>query len=268
MEIKKILILVLLVFVFNSSNAFVDSVGVIKVKGDKYILHKVEAGQGLYAISRRYNISVDQIKRANGDTLNSLDINQIVFIPLTKVIKVEKGIDHRVKKGETLFQISQKYAVKVTDIKKWNKLTGNSIHEGDNIIIIKYINKVVLAKDYYKTENKIENKIQKNTEKENTKITENDNKIINPNERIEDGIVTWINDETFGTKKSLALHKNAPLGTIIKITSQITEKSTFVKVVGNLPKGSKEIIKISKYSAKQIGLKDKMSRVKLLYYSD
>ncbi len=58
------------------------------------------------------------------------------------------------------------------------------------------------------------------------------------------------------------------MGTIIKITSQITKKSTFVKVVGNLPKGSKEIIKISKYSAKQIGLKDKMSRVKLLYYSD
>ena len=88
MEIKKILILVLLAFAFNSSNAFVDSVGVIKVKGDKYILHKVEAGQGLYAISRRYNISVDQIKRANGDTLKSLDINQIIFIPLTKDAKV------------------------------------------------------------------------------------------------------------------------------------------------------------------------------------
>jgi len=63
---------------------------------------------------------------------------------LDKVFKTEKVITnkevtktHKVKKGENLGTIASKYDVSVAEIKKWNKLKGDSIGLGDNIKIIK-----------------------------------------------------------------------------------------------------------------------------------
>ena len=65
----------------------------------------------------------------------------------------------------------------------------------------------------------------------------------------EDGVATWFDNNTIGASKSLALHRDAPIGTIIKLTSVLNNKTVYVKVVGNLPKDDqklKPIIEISK----------------------
>ena len=40
---------------------------------------------------------------------------------------------HRVKRGETLFSISQRYGVELKDLRKWNRLRGNKIQAGQTL---------------------------------------------------------------------------------------------------------------------------------------
>jgi hypothetical protein len=44
-------------------------------------------------------------------------------------------------------------------------------------------------------------------------------------------------------------------------------KEVFVKVVGNMPKeNTKDIIRLNKYSARKLKIRDKITRVKLEYH--
>ena len=48
---------------------------------------------------------------------------------------IEERIVHRVKRGEYLGAIANKYHCRVTDIRSWNGLRGNSIYPGQRLII-------------------------------------------------------------------------------------------------------------------------------------
>lgn len=58
-----------------------DSVGVERRDGKFFVLHRVNQGQTLYAIARRYNTSVEFIKTANPGLTDGLKYNQLVRIP-------------------------------------------------------------------------------------------------------------------------------------------------------------------------------------------
>ena len=57
----------------------------------------------------------------------------------TEKITVNKEVTklHKVKKGDNLGAIADKYEVSISDLKKWNKLKGNNIGLGDNLKIVK-----------------------------------------------------------------------------------------------------------------------------------
>jgi len=57
----------------------------------------------------------------------------------TEKVTVNKDVTkyHKVKKGDVLGEIADKYEVSIADIKKWNKIKGNNIGLGDNLKIIK-----------------------------------------------------------------------------------------------------------------------------------
>ncbi|NTW24723.1 MAG: LysM peptidoglycan-binding domain-containing protein [Lentimicrobium sp.] len=42
---------------------------------------------------------------------------------------------HKVKSGETLGRISEKYNASLADLKKWNKIKGSTIHVGDRLVV-------------------------------------------------------------------------------------------------------------------------------------
>ena len=59
-----------------------DSVGVERRDGKRFALHRVDQGQTLYAVARRYNASIDAIRAANPDlTDNSLRFDQLLRAP-------------------------------------------------------------------------------------------------------------------------------------------------------------------------------------------
>ena len=66
----------------------------------------------------------------------------------------------------------------------------------------------------------------------------------------------------------LALPPSAPIGTIIKITNPMTQKSTFAKVVGKFTENESTkgaIIVLTKTAAELIGAVDRRFQVSLVY---
>ena len=71
----------------------------------------------------------------------------IVYVKETKKVKANslaaktsseniKGQIHTVRQGDTLWNISQKYdGVTIEDIKRWNKISGNTVKVGQKIKI-------------------------------------------------------------------------------------------------------------------------------------
>jgi|GEM_PF-7014082 len=130
-----------------------------------FVLHEVATGETLYGISTCYGTSVEKIKAANPEITNDrIEIGQLIAIDpdeidksLIHIIKIKKPrvsiqtdkptmgkIDtqpftHLVKKGETLFSISQKYKFPIDSLKKWNGTKDGEIQLGQ-IIFLKNVN--------------------------------------------------------------------------------------------------------------------------------
>ncbi|MFD2573197.1 LysM peptidoglycan-binding domain-containing protein [Spirosoma soli] len=107
-----------------------DSVGVEKKDGKRFILHRVDEGQTLFAIARRYRRSVAEIKAANPDMNESVRYDQLVRIPIPDGAlnrKEAKALDKAIRKEEK----QQKREAKVdgkpasTDEKKTAKAEKN-----------------------------------------------------------------------------------------------------------------------------------------------
>lgn len=103
----------------------------------KTIIHAVEKGQTLFSIAKKYSCSVQQLKKWNQLNSTSLYIGQELKIETNNQPINEENITseetkpqitHRVRKGETLYQIAKNYHCSVTDIRNWNNLNSNNIH--------------------------------------------------------------------------------------------------------------------------------------------
>lgn len=114
-----------------------DSIGIETINGKVFIVHKVDAGETLYAISKRYGVTVEQIVTQNPTADAGLEIEQILKVPyVPRVAKSSvQGKKHIVAEKETLYSISRLYGVTVEDLKKWNNLTENGLSLGQELEI-------------------------------------------------------------------------------------------------------------------------------------
>jgi LysM repeat protein len=141
-------------FSFGNGLYLKDSIGIEKKNGKNFILHKIEAKETFYSLSKRYKVSIDDIVNNNIETREGLKIDQIIKIPFNVadlnnsesiVINNNKGADklskgsflHRVKPSETLYSISKLYNVKVEELKNWNLLSGNEVNIDQELVIKK-----------------------------------------------------------------------------------------------------------------------------------
>ena len=94
----------------------------IKTKEEKisYITHIVALNETLWKIANKYNVSIENLQSWNKIEKNSVYLGQALKI---EVKNEEKEKIHLVKKGETLYTISQKYSLSLADLILWNKLT-------------------------------------------------------------------------------------------------------------------------------------------------
>ena len=87
-------------------------------------------------------------------------------------------------------------------------------------------------------------------------------------EVIEAGLAELI-EGTEGNRKYLAVHRTAPVGTILKVKNEMNNREVFVRVMGKLqdsPQNGKLIIKLSRSAYDRLGAIDPKFRVELTYY--
>ena len=100
-----------------------------------YPVYTVVSGDTLYSISKRYNVSVDSIKALNNLKSNLLVIGQRLQIPVEEV--TSSNFIYTVKKGDTLYSISNSYGTTVDKIKSLNNLSSNLLLIGQELLIPK-----------------------------------------------------------------------------------------------------------------------------------
>jgi hypothetical protein len=92
--------------------------------------------------------------------------------------------------------------------------------------------------------------------------------VTNADEVTQEGLAELI-EGTEGNRKYLALHRTAPVGTILKIKNEMNNREVFVRVMGKLPETpmtDKVLIKISKSAYDRLGAIDQRFRVAVTYY--
>lgn len=193
-----------------------------------------------------------------------------------------KGKTHTVVAGQNLFTVAKLYNVKVWQIREWNGLTNDALKVNQVLVVEKpanFITKVV-KKDTLKPK-----PVQVQApagdvavkEKEKPKDQTIVNKPVNnkpaattiPNapggkKFSEQGIAEMI-DAGASTNKFLALHRTAPVGTLIKVANQANGQSVWVKVIGKLSSTGDVVIKISPKAFKKLSPKDTRIRANLSY---
>lgn len=91
----------------------------------KPVTHRVARGDTLWALGRRYNVAVAQLKSFNG-----LESDDIVPGQVLRLAAPPRPARHTVAKGDTLWGLAELYKVPVAQVKAWNGLTSDTIHPG------------------------------------------------------------------------------------------------------------------------------------------
>jgi membrane-bound lytic murein transglycosylase D len=105
--------------------------------------YRVQQGDTLYSIARRFNVSLDQLKKQNALNRDIVAIGQVLTLPaagaavedtagLVRVSNPPQKVSPRintyvVRAGDTLFGIASKLGVNLNELMRWNRLTARSV---------------------------------------------------------------------------------------------------------------------------------------------
>ena len=164
---KIILIFLLLANLTGWAKGYpVDSVGNEKKDGKTFILHRVEGGQTLYAVMRKYKTTIQALKEANPGMADNLATGQTIRVPhtvkpstvkpkvtvaQTEIPKVEppkappveapvivkpavSGI-YKVEEGQNLYRVALLNGVSMADVRRWNGLLQDGVTAGQELIV-------------------------------------------------------------------------------------------------------------------------------------
>ncbi|MBV5141093.1 LysM peptidoglycan-binding domain-containing protein [Staphylococcus xylosus] len=101
------------------------------------LTYKVAKGDTLYSISRRSGVAIDDIKKWNNLSNNTLSVGQTLKLKAPSNSGEITGDTHKVVSGDTLYNISKRSNVSVENIKKWNNLKNDSISKGQTLYLVK-----------------------------------------------------------------------------------------------------------------------------------
>lgn len=107
------------------------------------VIHKVQEGDTLYSISRRYNVDMDEIMAINGLGSTILTLGQELIIPVENSNENSYGdlpvdnnyIEYSVQPGDTLYSIAKRYEVNINDLMSYNNLSNTILRIGQIIRI-------------------------------------------------------------------------------------------------------------------------------------
>jgi len=289
MSFKKILLFCLLSLSQMAYANILDSLGLKKESSKTYIVYKMGTRQPIITVLKRYNLSLAEFKQVNPETEIPVKSGEIVFIPLhyldesTAVLnqspklatnlpaaaptekkseekKVENEGIHIVTAKQSLLNVANLYKVTMAEIRKWNNLTSDVLKEGQRIWVSAPKTTVIDKSTLLPSKNP--NEESKSTELAGPKEGTNPEGL---KKTLETGIAELI-DVPDNSGKYLALHKSAPIGTLILVKNLANNQSIWVKVIGRLPNSdAKLIIKLSPKAFERLNAVDKRIRAEISY---
>ncbi len=103
--------------------------------------HRVEYGDTLPAIARKYHTSVSSIQEANNLSGDNIKAGAKLIIPVApganRVAYSHHPIRYRVRRGDTVPSVADDFEVPVAKLRKWNHLRGNALRPGRTLLIYK-----------------------------------------------------------------------------------------------------------------------------------
>lgn len=138
-------------------------------KDNSMNVYIVKKGDSLYSIAKKYSTTVERIKELNNLKSNLINIGQVLIINEVKPISSE--VTYIVKKGDSLYSISKRYDILVSELKTYNNLLTNIISIDQilkiplqNIYVVKKGDSLYsIAKKYNTTVEKLKNKNKLNS---------------------------------------------------------------------------------------------------------
>jgi len=112
------------------------SAGIADIPADKWVSwrrHRVEAGETLTSIAKKYRVTPLAIAQANNlEKGAALDVSEKLIIPAAQATAESKRrlVSYRVRKGDTLGGIADRFSIDSDDIKKWNRLKTGHVSRG------------------------------------------------------------------------------------------------------------------------------------------
>ena len=280
MNSKNLILFILLCLGITSAfGSPIDSLGLKKENNKTYIVYKVENKQPLYSILKHFNLSLTEFKQINPEVNIPINAGEIIFIPihyldeatnaliapakpLEKVVvkkqeevkPIESDI-HIVSAKQSLLTIANLHKVTMADIRKWNNLTSDVLKEGQRLLVEAPKNLVIDKSTLLGSKNDKGIEELKSDSKESDGLKKT----------IETGIAELI-EVPDNSGKYLALHKSAPIGTLVLVKNLANNQSIWVKVIGRLPNSDgKLIIKLSPKAFERLNAVDKRIRAEISY---
>ena len=107
---------------------------IVEYAGGKYVAplgsnyYTVKSGDSLWSISRKFGVTVNELKKVNNLSSNLLSIGQNLIIPGKK--NNTSSNEYVVKSGDSLYSISRKYGVSVDELMSVNNLKSTVLSVG------------------------------------------------------------------------------------------------------------------------------------------
>jgi LysM repeat protein len=241
----------------------------------------VSNGDNLYRIAKKHNLTISELKKLNKLKSDEVELGKKLIvgkgnISVNEVSKDKKADKepiaekkiikqkyHIAKKGETLFSICSLYKVDKSEFISINKLKGKEIKIGSKYIIPTPTKEIIVEKK--------ETPMLDFIAEKDPKVIIADDRTKKYKEVTDNCIVEWVDDESFISNKSIAMHSSAPPGTVIQLTNIMNGRTAQVKVISNLPKAMEvdaPQLKITRTIADRLGVIDKQFRCSIKYTVD
>jgi membrane-bound lytic murein transglycosylase D len=112
------------------------SAEIADIPPDKWVSwrrHRVATGETLTSIAKKYRVTPKAIADANNlEHATALNTGEKLIIPAIQPATENKRrmVSYRVRKGDTLGGIADRFSVESEDVRKWNRLKTNKVSRG------------------------------------------------------------------------------------------------------------------------------------------
>jgi peptidoglycan DL-endopeptidase LytE len=109
--------------------------------------HKVEPGDTLWSISKKYDVSISELKQMNNLRNTVIFPRQQLNVTKNPTSSVptdpkpsppavaEGSQTYTVKSGDTLIRIANSHSISLADLKKWNQISSHIIYPGQKLTV-------------------------------------------------------------------------------------------------------------------------------------